>query len=345
MIAGGETVVAHNKEPEVELSEDIRTDIHSGDKGILEIAADDFNYVVNCKHVKNWPQIMNCLTTRWLWIPSYEIKNKACHPHSSAVGAVCPRLQNKQCVVSGSFSHLLSDVTVATKSEERYFTCIWKKWFGSFQWCYTLNLSFGYPDRMKIRKVAKYSQQHGIKAGEGSQQLGGDTASNSSCLGDNKHRDEKSMTSSGPHNLVLSLYKAAFPFRTDINPEQCQETPGKCDKYLKFTKPWNPSVCFSVGFFSRRTISRQQIHFWTWMFSFVLGRGCSWIPLCTVNYESEDCALHKTPPRWPSGKASASRAKDPGFESRLHRDFFGVKSYQWLKNWHSSGYPARRLAL
>ena len=44
-------------------------------------------------------------------------------------------------------------------------------------------------------------------------------------------------------------------------------------------------------------------------------------------------------------KASASRAEDPGFESRLRRDFSGVESYQWLKNWHSSGYPARRLAL
>ena len=51
------------------------------------------------------------------------------------------------------------------------------------------------------------------------------------------------------------------------------------------------------------------------------------------------------PPRWPSGKASASRTEDPGFESRLRRKFFGVESYQWLKNWHSSGYPARRLAL
>ena len=29
-----------------------------------------------------------------------------------------------------------------------------------------------------------------------------------------------------------------------------------------------------------------------------------------------------------SGKASASRAEDPGFESRLRRDFFGVESYQ-----------------
>ena len=27
-------------------------------------------------------------------------------------------------------------------------------------------------------------------------------------------------------------------------------------------------------------------------------------------------------------KASASRAEDPGFESRLSRDFFGVESYQ-----------------
>ena len=31
------------------------------------------------------------------------------------------------------------------------------------------------------------------------------------------------------------------------------------------------------------------------------------------------------PPRWPSGKASASRAEDPGFESRLRPDFFGVE--------------------
>ena len=34
------------------------------------------------------------------------------------------------------------------------------------------------------------------------------------------------------------------------------------------------------------------------------------------------------PRRWPSGKASASRAEDPGFESHSRRDFFGVKSYQ-----------------
>ena len=41
-------------------------------------------------------------------------------------------------------------------------------------------------------------------------------------------------------------------------------------------------------------------------------------------------------------KAPASRAEEPGFESRLRRDFSGVES---LQNWHSSGYPARRLVL
>ena len=29
------------------------------------------------------------------------------------------------------------------------------------------------------------------------------------------------------------------------------------------------------------------------------------------------CYLRARPPHWPSGKASASRAEDPGFESRL----------------------------
>ena len=44
-------------------------------------------------------------------------------------------------------------------------------------------------------------------------------------------------------------------------------------------------------------------------------------------------------------KASTSEAEDPEFDSRLRWDFYRVKSYQWIKNWHSSGYPARRLAL
>ena len=33
--------------------------------------------------------------------------------------------------------------------------------------------------------------------------------------------------------------------------------------------------------------------------------------------------------------------KIPGSNPTLRWDFFGVKSYQWLTNWHTSGYPAR----
>ena len=36
-------------------------------------------------------------------------------------------------------------------------------------------------------------------------------------------------------------------------------------------------------------------------------------------------------PCWPSGKASVSRAEDPGFESRLHRDFLGSSHTSDLK--------------
>ena len=43
-------------------------------------------------------------------------------------------------------------------------------------------------------------------------------------------------------------------------------------------------------------------------------------------------------------KASTSRAEDPGFESRLRRDFSGSSHTSDLKNWHSRGYPTRRLA-
>ena len=51
------------------------------------------------------------------------------------------------------------------------------------------------------------------------------------------------------------------------------------------------------------------------------------------------------PPRCLVVKVSTSRAEDSGFESCLCRDFLGVEPYQWLKNWHSSGYPARCLVL
>ena len=40
---------------------------------------------------------------------------------------------------------------------------------------------------------------------------------------------------------------------------------------------------------------------------------------------------HSGPPRWPSGKASASRAEDPGFESRLRLIFSGSSHTSDLK--------------
>ena len=44
-------------------------------------------------------------------------------------------------------------------------------------------------------------------------------------------------------------------------------------------------------------------------------------------------------------EGSASRTEDPGFESRLRRDFSGSSHTSDLQNWHSSGYPARRPAI
>ena len=44
-------------------------------------------------------------------------------------------------------------------------------------------------------------------------------------------------------------------------------------------------------------------------------------------------------------KASASGAEDPGFDSRLWRDFSRSSHTGDLKIWHSSGSPAMRLAL
>ena len=40
-------------------------------------------------------------------------------------------------------------------------------------------------------------------------------------------------------------------------------------------------------------------------------------------------------------KAYASRAEDPGFESRMRLDFSRVKSYQWLQNWHLKWLPCQ----
>ena len=44
-------------------------------------------------------------------------------------------------------------------------------------------------------------------------------------------------------------------------------------------------------------------------------------------------------------KVSTPKAEGPKFESRLRQDFSGSSHTSDLKNWHSSGYPARRLEL
>ena len=50
-------------------------------------------------------------------------------------------------------------------------------------------------------------------------------------------------------------------------------------------------------------------------------------PMCPVTQLNHIFTDVPFPSRWPSGKASASRAEGPWFESRLRRDFFGVESY------------------
>ena len=79
-------------------------------------------------------------------------------------------------------------------------------------------------------------------------------------------------------------------------------------------------------------------------FTLVMSQLSAYLSFCLSTLCLHLC-LSVWPPRWPSGKVSTLRAEDPGFGSRFRRDFFWVESYQWLKNWHSSGYPARHLTL
>ena len=50
-----------------------------------------------------------------------------------------------------------------------------------------------------------------------------------------------------------------------------------------------------------------------------------------VNYVEEETVLYNWPPCWPSGKASASRVEDPGFEFSLRLDFPGLSHTSDLK--------------
>ena len=51
------------------------------------------------------------------------------------------------------------------------------------------------------------------------------------------------------------------------------------------------------------------------------------------------------PPHWPNSSGVDPGSGRSGVQIPLATEFFQVESYQWLKNWHSSDYPARRLAL
>ena len=52
---------------------------------------------------------------------------------------------------------------------------------------------------------------------------------------------------------------------------------------------------------------------------------------CVVSFSPTPPIPIAIPPRWPSGKVSASRAEGPGFKSRLRRDFFGLSHTSDLK--------------
>ena len=54
--------------------------------------------------------------------------------------------------------------------------------------------------------------------------------------------------------------------------------------------------------------------------------------------------LASRPPRWPSRYGVRLESGRSGVRIPLATGFFRVESYQWLKHWHSSGYPARRPA-
>ena len=55
-------------------------------------------------------------------------------------------------------------------------------------------------------------------------------------------------------------------------------------------------------------------------------------------------SLYHQPHRWPCVRRPP-REREISIWTRLALGSFGVESYQWLKHWHSSGSPARRLVL
>ena len=132
------------------------------------------------------------------------------------------------------------------------------------------------------------------------------------------------------HRLGLGLYS---PLKEQllILKEKCPQLDG--------SRRIKPTIAYYTGQQAHRTTS--------WAVPVVLGwnRSCS----CPFNPHTQQ---HKGLASYYRlvqvvglvVKASASRAEDLGFESRLRQDCSRVESHQWLKNWHSNGYPARCLA-
>ena len=90
----------------------------------------------------------------------------------------------------------------------------------------------------------------------------------------------------------------------------------------------DPSLRYTSMLLGREPSSQPKTVIWNWSY---LIYPVVWLTVGAPLWILQPASSIPQPPRWPSGKASASRAEDPGFESRLRRDFSGVESYQWLK--------------
>ena len=135
-----------------------------------------------------------------------------------------------------------------------------------------------------------------------------------------------------PAVLTCQPYATQLSWHVSHMPPSCLDMSAICHPAVLTCQPYATQLSWHVSHMPPSSLPRAAPQ---------------WTPLGKRNRGQQvdvEVVHWERPPRWPSGKASASRAEDPGFESRLCRDFFGVESYQRLKNWHSSGYPARRLA-
>ena len=110
-----------------------------------------------------------------------------------------------------------------------------------------------------------------------------------------------------------------------------------------------------TGSSGKRSVMDKRIA--RWIFTPHTGLSCAiyvrpvaCLPACLF-FPTDPPTFHRVKGLWtdrPVGlvvKASASIAADPGFKSRLRRDYSESSYASDFKNWHSSGCPARRLAL